>query len=136
MKEYPHPGGLLDEAEEATKFMPFAGKEGYTPVAYAPYILAAAIGNLLRLDFPSRLLLMRTLGLIAFTMVAAYAVKLTPALKWTFVLIAMLPRVTELSGATGCGRSLSGSWGGRISCFRPGLTSCSRSCSCSCHCKH
>jgi hypothetical protein len=91
MKDYRHPGGLIDEADEAMRFMPFAGTEGYTPVVYAPYILAATIGNLLRLDFPSTLLLMRVLGLIAFTLVAGYAIKLTPALKWAFVLIAMLP---------------------------------------------
>jgi uncharacterized membrane protein len=34
---------------------------------------------------------MRFVGLIAFTAVAAYAIKLTPTLKWAFVLIAMLP---------------------------------------------
>ena len=39
--------------------MPFAGTEGYNPVAYAPYVLATAIGNLLGLDFPNMLLLMR-----------------------------------------------------------------------------
>jgi hypothetical protein len=91
MKEYPHPSPALDEQEQATKFMPFAGTEGYHPVAYAPYILAAAIGNVLNLDFPNLLLLMRLLGLITFTAVAAYAIKLTPTLKWAFVLIAMLP---------------------------------------------
>jgi uncharacterized membrane protein len=91
MREYPHLVGTLVEAEPAKKFMPFAGTEGYTPVAYAPYILAAALGNLLNLDFPNMLLLMRLLGLIAFTAVAAYAIKLTPTLKWAFVLIAMLP---------------------------------------------
>ncbi len=91
MKEYPHPGGTLGEEEQATKFMPFAGTEGYNPVAYAPYILAATIGNLLGLDFPNMLLLMRFLGLTTFTAVAAYAIKLTPTLKWAFVLIAMLP---------------------------------------------
>ena len=90
MKEYPHLGGTLDQEEQATKFMPFAGTEGYNPIAYAPYILAAAIGNLLKLDFPNKLLLMRVLGLITFTAAAAY-VKLTPTLKWAFVLIAMLP---------------------------------------------
>jgi hypothetical protein len=62
MKEYPHPGGTLHEEGQATKFMPFAGTEGYNPVAYAPYVLAAAIGNLLGLDFPNMLLLMRVLG--------------------------------------------------------------------------
>jgi hypothetical protein len=91
MKEYPHPGGTLHEEGQAAKFMPFAGTEGYSPVAYAPYVLAVIIGNLLGLDFPNTLLLMRFLGLIAFTAVAAYAIKLTPTLKWAFVLIAMLP---------------------------------------------
>jgi uncharacterized membrane protein len=91
MKEYPNPGGALQDEGQATKFMPFAGTEGYNPVAYAPYILALAIGNALGLDFPSVLLLMRLMGLITFTAVAAYAIKLTPTLKWAFVLIAMLP---------------------------------------------
>jgi uncharacterized membrane protein len=91
MKEYPHPAGTVNQEEQAREFLPFAGTEGYTPVAYAPYILAAAIGNVLKLDFPSMLLLMRLLGLITFTAVAAHAIKLTPKLKWAFVLIAMLP---------------------------------------------
>src|SRR5438309_1454574 len=90
MKQYPPPGGTL-RGGEGTKFMPFAGTEGYNPVAYAPYVLATAIGNLLGLGFPNMLLLMRFLGLITFTAMAAYAIKLTPALKWAFVLIAMLP---------------------------------------------
>jgi predicted membrane protein DUF2142 len=90
MKGYPHPGGTLREEEQATKFMPFAGTD-YNPAAYAPYVLAAAIGNLVKLDFPNMLLLMRLLGVITFTAVAAYAIKLTPTLKWAFVLIAMLP---------------------------------------------
>src|SRR6266536_276091 len=91
MKEYPPRVGTLDAEEQATKFMPFAGTEGYHPVAYAPYILAAVIGKLLKLDFPNLLLLMRLVGLITFTAAAAYAIKLTPTLKWAFVLIAMLP---------------------------------------------
>src|SRR5437763_4461317 len=91
LKEYSHPVPTPEEQEQATKFMPFARTEGYNPVAYAPYILAAAIGDLLKLDFPNLLLLMRLLGLITFTAVAAYAIKLTPTLKWSFVLIAMLP---------------------------------------------
>jgi len=91
MKEYPDPDGTLHEEGQATKFMPFAGTEGYNPVAYAPYVPALVIGNLLGLDFPNTLLLMRFVGLIAFTAVAAYAIKLTPTLNWAFVLIAMLP---------------------------------------------
>ena len=72
-------------------FAPFAGTEGYSPVAYAPYILAAAIGRLLSLDLPELLFLMRFLGLVVFTAVTAYAIAVTPALPWAFVLIAMLP---------------------------------------------
>jgi uncharacterized membrane protein len=80
-----------NETEGASLFAPFAGTEGYNPAAYIPYIVAAEIGRLLRLDFPAMLLLMRFFGLLAFTAVAAYAIAVTPALKWAFVLIAMMP---------------------------------------------
>jgi hypothetical protein len=84
-------GASTDDVVQSPVFAPFAGTEGYTPVAYAPYVLAAAIGRLLGLDLPELLFLMRFLGLIVFTAVAAYAIAVTPALKWGFVLIAMLP---------------------------------------------
>jgi uncharacterized membrane protein len=80
-----------DETEQASIFAPFAGTEGYNPVAYIPYIVAAEIERLLKLDFPAMLLLMRFFGLLAFTAVVAYAIVVTPALKWAFLLIAMLP---------------------------------------------
>jgi hypothetical protein len=80
-----------DETEQASMFAPFAGTEGHNSVAYIPYIAAAAIGRLLKLDFPARLLLMRLFGLLAFTAVTAYAIAITPVLKWAFLLIAMLP---------------------------------------------
>ena len=80
-----------DEAAQAPVFAPFAGTEGYSPVAYAPYIIAAAIGRLLGLDLPELLFLMRFVGLVVFTAVTAYAIAVAPALKWAFVLIAMLP---------------------------------------------
>src|SRR6266478_2698355 len=80
-----------NETEVASLFAPFAGTEGYNPAAYIPYIVAAEIGRLLRLDFPAMLLVMRFFGLLGFTAVAAYAIAVTPALKWAFVLIAMLP---------------------------------------------
>ncbi|THD49417.1 MAG: DUF2142 domain-containing protein, partial [Bradyrhizobium sp.] len=80
-----------DEAAQTPVFAPFAGTEGYSPVAYAPYILAAAIGRLLGLDLPELLFLMRFLGLVFFTAVTAYAIAVTPTLQWAFVLIAMLP---------------------------------------------
>ena len=58
------------ETERAAMFAPFAGTEGYNPAAYVSYIVAAAIGRLLRLDFPAMLLLMCFFGLVAFTAVA------------------------------------------------------------------
>jgi uncharacterized membrane protein len=45
----------------------------------------------LGLDFTDLLLLMRPFGLAAFTAVVAYAIRVSPVLKWAFVLIAMLP---------------------------------------------
>jgi uncharacterized membrane protein len=80
-----------DAPEQSLGFAPFAGTEGYNPVSYVPYIAAAAIGRLLRLDFVDMLLLMRFFGLVAFTGVAGYAIVVSPAAKWAFVLIAMLP---------------------------------------------
>ena len=84
--------GTIDEGPDRTAiFAPFAGTEGYNPVTYIPYIAAAAIGRLFRLDFPDMLVLMRLFGLAAFTAAAAYAIAVTPVLKWAFVLIALLP---------------------------------------------
>ena len=91
MALYRDSAGTEDEPDQAAIFAPFAGTEGYNPVAYIPYIAAATIGRLLRLDFPDLLLLMRLFGLAAFTGVAAYAIRISPILKWAFVLIAMLP---------------------------------------------
>src|SRR5207249_388245 len=68
-------GRIDDESDHRTIFAPFAGTEGYTPVVYLPYIPAAAIGRLLRLNVPDLLLLMRLFGVAAFTAVAAYAIK-------------------------------------------------------------
>jgi predicted membrane protein DUF2142 len=84
-------GAREDQAGQMPVFAPFAGTEGYSPVAYAPYILAAAIGRLISLDLPELLFLMRFLGLLIFTAVTAYAIAVTPTLQWAFVLIAMLP---------------------------------------------
>jgi uncharacterized membrane protein len=91
MALYRNSVGIIEESDQAASFAPFAGTEGYHPTAYIPYIAAAAVGRLLRLDFPDLLLLMRLFGLAAFTAAAAYAVAVTPVLKWAFVLIAMLP---------------------------------------------
>src|SRR6476646_7957707 len=80
---------LQDEVDGAAIFAPFAGTEGYNPVAYLPYIAAGIVGE--KLDFPQLLLLMRLFGLVAFTAAVGYAIWVIPALKWSFVIIALLP---------------------------------------------
>src|SRR5258707_2386941 len=84
-------GARDDEAAQTPVFAPFAGTEGYSPVVYAPYILAAAIGRLLSLDLPELLFLMRFLGLVVFTAVTAHALSGTPTPRSAVALIAMLP---------------------------------------------
>ena len=92
MAEYQRFGTASAPGEDAV-FMPFAGSDGYSPAAYIPYIVAGAIARLLGLDFTDMLRLMRLLGLATFTLVAGYAIAVTPILKWAFVLIALLPVV-------------------------------------------
>jgi len=87
----PTSSSIANEPDEAPIFAPFAGTEGYNPVAYIPYIAAAAIGRLFKLHFSDMLLFMRWFGLVTFTAIAAYSIALIPALKWAFVLIALLP---------------------------------------------
>src|SRR5258705_12941971 len=84
-------GARDDEAAQTPVFAPFAGTEGYSPVAYAPYILAAVIGRLLSLDVQELLFLMRFVGLVVFQAVTAYDIAIPQTLQWAFVLIAMLP---------------------------------------------
>src|ERR1700704_337076 len=63
MAEYRDAVGTIDdELDQAAVFAPCAGTEGYNPVTYIPYIAAAAIGRLFRLDFPDMLVLMRLFG--------------------------------------------------------------------------
>jgi hypothetical protein len=62
MQAYAHRDSDLDAQEQATKFLPFAGTEGYTPVSYAPHIVARCLAKLLDLDFPDTLLLIRIFG--------------------------------------------------------------------------
>jgi len=69
----------------------FEGSEGYSPVPYAPHIVMGVVAQVFGLDFATTLYLMRFAGLAAFTAIAAYAIAMTPHLKWAFVLIAMLP---------------------------------------------
>jgi uncharacterized membrane protein len=56
-----------------------------------PQAAAAAVAQRAGLGFLETFYLMRMAGLLAMTMVIAYAIALTPTLKWSFAAIAMLP---------------------------------------------
>lgn len=72
-------------------FVHYMGSEGHAPAPYLPHAAAALAARLIDLDFLATLYLMRLTGLLAMTLVAAYAIILVPSLKWAFVAIAMLP---------------------------------------------
>ena len=72
-------------------FAVYDGAESYSPVPYLAYIAPTWISRAAGLDFVGMLYLMRLTGFIAMTAVAAYAIAVTPYLKWTFLLIATLP---------------------------------------------
>ncbi len=75
----------------ALVFVPYEGSEGYSPVPYLPYIAAAVIAGTFDLQFLAMLYLMRISGLLAAAAITAYAIALTPSLKWMFFCTAMLP---------------------------------------------
>jgi uncharacterized membrane protein len=76
---------------EQIVFVPYGGSEGYSPVAYLPQAAAAFVARNLGVGFLETFYLMRLAGLLGMSAVIAYAIELTPALKWTFAAIAMLP---------------------------------------------
>jgi uncharacterized membrane protein len=96
------------EDDRPPVFVPYQGSEGYTLAAYAPHVAAALVARVLGLDLPSSITLMRLFSLAVFTAVAAYAVAVTPYLKWAFFLVAMLPAALY-------GRSVVGADGATLS---------------------
>ena len=78
-------------ANSLPSFVPYAGSEGYSPAAYLPHTAAALVANFLELGFLPTIYLMRLAGLAAMTAVLAYAIALTPQLKWALFAIAMIP---------------------------------------------
>ena len=90
-EEYRALGDGMIETPNQTVFVPYGGSEGYSPVAYLPQAAAAAVAQRAGLGFLETFYLMRMAGLLAMTMVAAYAIALTPVLKWPLAAIAMLP---------------------------------------------
>jgi uncharacterized membrane protein len=77
--------------DPAPEFVLYAGSEGYAPVAYLPYVAAAWVARALNLDFVPMLWLMRLVGFVTATALAAYAIAIVPYLRWAFLLVATLP---------------------------------------------
>ncbi len=98
-----------DPAPRPPVFTHYGGSEGYAPVAYIPYLPAAAVADLLALDFVSSLRLMRLTGLVLLSLLTAGAIALTPQLKWAFFLVGMLPAALY-------GRSIVSADGGSLAC--------------------
>jgi uncharacterized membrane protein len=72
-------------------FVTYEGSQVYSPVAYIPYATTAFVAQALDLSFLWTLYLLRVTGLIVSSAMIAYAIAITPFLKWTFVCVAMLP---------------------------------------------
>jgi hypothetical protein len=87
---FSRPPAALAPAAPPT-FVPYAGSEGYSPIAYLPQAAAALLARALDLDFLPTLYLMRFAGLAALTALIAWAIALGPQLAWALVAIAMLP---------------------------------------------
>jgi hypothetical protein len=91
--------------QETAIFTPYAGSESYPPHVYASYVAAAFLGRLFGADFIVLVYAMRLAGLAFATALAAYAISVTPRLKWAFFLIAMLPSAINgraILSADGC----------------------------------
>src|SRR5262249_35189062 len=82
--------GAALPAEPAPTFVPYEGSEGYTPLPYLPYAAAAFVANAAGMEFLGQLYLMRVAGLFAAALITAYAIALTPRLKWMLFGTALL----------------------------------------------
>src|SRR6266571_4702421 len=90
--KYPtRPAARPESAGGPPVFILYSGSEGYAPFPYLPYVAAALVARLLDLDLAWTLYLMRLVGFVTVTAATAYAIALTPHLKWAFLCIAMLP---------------------------------------------
>jgi hypothetical protein len=79
------------DSDQPHSFVPYAGSERYSPVAYLPQAAAALVARGLDLGFLPTLYMMRLAGLFVLTSVIAYAIAIVPNLSWAFFAIAMLP---------------------------------------------
>jgi uncharacterized membrane protein len=84
-------GNSPTRAAQSAGFVPYAGSEGYSPIAYLPQAAAALLARALDLTFLPTLYLMRLAGLVVLTGVIACAIAIVPRLHWAFIAVAMLP---------------------------------------------
>jgi uncharacterized membrane protein len=75
----------------APHFVTYEGSQVYSPIPYLPYAAAALVAKACDLSFLGTLYLLRLTRLIVASGMIAYAIAVTPFLKWTFVCVAMLP---------------------------------------------
>jgi uncharacterized membrane protein len=73
------------------RFVAFETSAVYTPIPYLPQALGIGLGKALDLGPLTLLYLGRAANLVASLLLALLAVRLAPAFKWVFVLIALMP---------------------------------------------
>lgn len=80
----------------------------YTPIPYIPQTLGVFIGRVANFS-PFGILLMGRIANLLFTMLCIYfAVKITPVLKWAFVLLALMPTMLgQVSSVSADGMTIS-----------------------------
>ena len=88
-RQYFH--GVPEPMGAQPTFVPYAGSEGYSPVAYLPQVAGAMIAGALDLGFLPTLYVMRLAGLVVTTVLIALAISILPQLGWALMAIAMLP---------------------------------------------
>ncbi|HVR38250.1 MAG TPA: DUF2142 domain-containing protein [Thermoanaerobaculia bacterium] len=71
----------------------------YTPVPYAPQILAAGIGRVFRLRPMATFYLGRIANVLAFALLVAWAIRITPYLPRAFFAIALWPMTAYLTAS-------------------------------------
>lgn len=72
----------------------------YPPVGYLPQAIGIALGRLIRASPLILFYLARLSGLAAWLILVVLAIKITPLLKWTYVVLALMPMTLYLAAST------------------------------------
>ncbi len=65
----------------------------YSPAAYLPQTIGVLLGRLLRLPMIALFYLGRLFNLLAYIVLAFFAIKRTPVFRWSFFLLSLMPMV-------------------------------------------